>query len=315
METTMYDDNMRSVKKMKTSMTLDLNTPTSKPADKLTDILGSPDLGLLMLASPDLERFIYQQNGLVLTTPTPTSQILYPRTVTEEQEAYARGFVDALGELHKSYGGIPTTLVVPPVTVSSGPAAAVVSCTTVARQPVVLSQPITTTTMLPGSVLANPTSTFAQLLPIGVVSAAGMPMSRPTPTRATVNQSLQPQVFQVKSDSQVFQVKSETIAPQTVPSMKAPTSLPPITPINMDDQEMAKLERKRARNRVAATRCRNRKLERISRLQERVKELQDQNVNLARTASTLRDQVCRLKQNIIEHKQRGCQVMLTHNLL
>lgn len=160
--------------------------------------------------------------------------------------------------------------------------------------------------MLPGSVLANPTTTIAQLLPVGVVSAAAaMQASRPA-SRQTVHQTLHPQVFQVKS---------ETIAPQTVPSMKAPTSLPPITPINMDDQEMAKLERKRARNRVAATRCRNRKLERISRLQERVKELQDQNVNLARTASTLRDQVCRLKQNIIEHKQRGCQVMLTHNLL
>jgi len=286
---------------MKTSMTLDLNTPTGTKPEKLTDILGSPDLGLLMLASPDLERFIYQQNGLVLTTPTPTSQILYPRTVTEEQEAYARGFVDALGELHKSYG-MPT-LVVPPVTASSGQASAV--SVTFTKPPAVVSQPITTTTMLPGSVLANPTSTIAQLLPIGVMSAASMPVSRPASTR-TANPTVQ---------SQVFQVKSETIAPQTVPSMRAPSSLPPITPINMDDQEMAKLERKRARNRVAATRCRNRKLERISRLQERVKELQDQNVNLARTASTLRDQVCRLKQNIIEHKQRGCQVMLTHNLL
>ena len=288
---------------MKTSMTLDLNTPTATKPEKLTDILGSPDLGLLMLASPDLERFIYQQNGLVLTTPTPTSQILYPRTVTEEQEAYARGFVDALGELHKSYG-MPT-LVVPPVTASSGPASGAVCVTTFAKPQAVVSQPITTTTMLPGSVLANPTSTIAQLLPLGVMSAAGMPMTRPASTRIA-NSTVQPQVFQVKS---------ETIAPQTVPSMKAPSSLPPITPINMDDQEMAKLERKRARNRVAATRCRNRKLERISRLQERVKELQDQNVNLARTASTLRDQVCRLKQNIIEHKQRGCQVMLTHNLL
>lgn len=293
----MYDDNMRSVKKMKTSMTLDLNTPTTSKPEKLTDILGSPDLGLLMLASPDLERFFYQQNGLVLTTPTPTSQILYPRTVTEEQEAYARGFVDALGELHKSYG-MPA-LVVPPVTVSGTPATA----STVAKPPAVASQPITTTTMLPGSVLSNATSTIAQLLPVGVLSAAG---SRPASVQTAIPSTLQPQVFQVKS---------EAIAPQTVPSMKAPASLPPITPINMDDQEMAKLERKRARNRVAATRCRNRKLERIARLQDRVKELQDQNVNLARTASTLRDQVCRLKQNIIDHKQRGCQVMLTHNLL
>lgn len=300
METTLYDDNMRSVKKMKTSMTLDLNSAPTTKQDKLNDILGSPDLGLLMLASPDLERFIIQQNGLVLTTPTPTSQILYPKTVTEEQEAYARGFVDALGELHKSYG-FPS-VVVPSV---SG-AAPVSSLATAAKPSTVLPQPITTTTMLPGSVITFPTASIGQVLPLNVSSVPSS--SSKLPTVRMVNPAQQHQ-------GQVFQVKSET-SPQTVPTIKPVVPpMPQISPINMDDQETAKLERKRARNRIAATRCRNRKLERIARLQDRVKELQDQNVNLARTASTLRDQVGQLKQKIIEHTQRGCQVMLTHNLL
>lgn len=302
METTLYDDNLRSVKKMKTSMTLDLNSAPTTKQDKLNDILGSPDLGLLMLASPDLERFIIQQNGLVLTTPTPTSQILYPKTVTEEQEAYARGFVDALGELHKSYG-FPS-LVVPSASGANG----VGAHATVAKPSNVLPQSITTTTMLPGSVITFPTATLGQMLPLNVATAPSS--SKLPPTVRMVNPAQQQQ-----HQGQVFQVKSET-SPQTVPTIKPVVqTMPQILPINMDDQETAKLERKRARNRVAATRCRNRKLERIARLQDRVKELQDQNVNLARTASTLRDQVGQLKQKIIEHTQRGCQVMLTHNLL
>lgn len=62
-------------------------------------ILSSPDLGLLKLASPELERLIIQSNGMVTTTPT-SPQFLYPKTVTDEQE-FAEGFVKALEDLHK----------------------------------------------------------------------------------------------------------------------------------------------------------------------------------------------------------------------
>lgn len=272
METTLYDDNLRSVKMMKTTMTLDLNASSSSKPTKFNDVLGSPDLGLLMLASPDLERFIIQQNGLVFTTPTPTSQILYPKTVSEEQEAYARGFVDALGKLHETGG---------PQSAAKDPAA----------HDAIL--PTLTTTMLPGSVLALPAASVGQLLPVSVITS--MPAASVLSARTQANHG---------------PVKSES-SPQTVPS----AAHPQVSPINMDDQELVKLERKRERNRVAATRCRNKKLERIARLQERVNELQNQNVNLARTASTLRDQVSQLKQKIIGHAQRGCQVLLNHNLL
>ena len=45
---------------------------------------------------------------MVTTTPTPT-QFLCPKYVTEEQDAYARGFVDALAELYKKEAGLPAT--------------------------------------------------------------------------------------------------------------------------------------------------------------------------------------------------------------
>jgi transcription factor AP-1 len=119
----------------------------------------------------------------------------------------------------------------------------------------------------------------------------------------------QPQ-SQTGAPPRLLQLKQEE--PQTVPCLG---STPPISPINMESQEVIKLERKRARNRVAARKCRTRKLERISRLEDRVNELKSQNSDLTGTANNLRDQVCRLKQQIMEHVNSGCQVMLSQNLL
>lgn len=267
---------------MKMGMSLDLaaseqQKKVSKQA-RINEMLATPELGMFMLTSPDLERFIIQQNGLVLTTPTPTTQILFPKTVTEEQEAYARGFVDALGELHKNYGA--------PLVGASGASTGVPQSGGV-NSPRTFTT-LTTTTQLPGSILAQSYAPATSRAP------QGKPQNAPRMV--------------------MFQPKVE--GAQTVPTFhNAPLPQSAITPINLDDQESAKLDRKRARNRLAATRCRNRKLERISRLEERVKELKGQNTSLADTAAALRDQVCRLKQNIIEHTQSGCQVMLSHNLL
>ena len=49
----------------------------------------------------------------------------------------------------------------------------------------------------------------------------------------------------------------------------------------MESQEKIKLERKRLRNRQAAAKCRKRKLERISLLDDRVAQLKTENTDLA----------------------------------
>lgn len=97
----------QQVNRLKRTMTLDLNNASSSRApafkrSKLAQqpVLSSPDLHMLKLGSPELERLIIQQQAGGLATPTPS--MLFPRSVTEEQEMYARGFVDALNELHHS---------------------------------------------------------------------------------------------------------------------------------------------------------------------------------------------------------------------
>merc|ERR1711879_278761 len=86
------------------------------------------------------------------------------------------------------------------------------------------------------------------------------------------------------------------------------TGASPLSPINMEVQESAKLERKRARNREAAARCRKRKLERISNLDERVNELKEENTDPASVVKRLRASVCQLKQEVMDHVANGCQI-------
>ncbi len=79
-------------------------------------------------------------------------------------------------------------------------------------------------------------------------------------------------------------------------------------PIDMDDQERIKLERKRYRNRIAASKCRQRKLERISKLQERVDRYKNKNKELNRLACVVANICNRLSGHIRSHRERGCDI-------
>lgn len=272
MEQTFYEDanaygtmsRESNVGQLKRNLTLDLNGcqrqgPQAKrprldmvsngralptALNNITPILGSPDLNMLKLGSPELEKLIMaQQDSLVTSLPTPTTQILFPKTVTEAQELYARGFVDALNELHHS-----------------------------------------DSSQEPGSTHG---ATYTTLEPPGSVQNST--------DSSTMSQSL-------------MQVKDE---PQTVPSV---SSSPPMSPIDMENQEKIKLERKRQRNRVAASKCRRRKLERISRLEDKVKVLKGENNELSAVVVRLKEHVCRLKEQVMDHVHSGCAIMISdHN--
>merc|ERR1712050_412810 len=81
-----------------------------------------------------------------------------------------------------------------------------------------------------------------------------------------------------------------------------------VAPINMESQEVIKLERKRLRNRLAASKCRKRKLEKISNLDEKVSDLKEENGELMAIVKRLKDSICNLKQEVMEHVQHGCQI-------
>ncbi|XP_061593828.1 transcription factor AP-1 [Cololabis saira] len=291
METTFYDDSVNAFsqhdtpgygysnpKALKHSMTLNLSDPAGsmKPhlQRKAGEMLSSPDVGLLKLASPELERLIIQSsNGLITTTPTPT-QFLCPKNVTDEQEGFAEGFVRALAELHHQH--MPGTAA-PPAAQAGGASDSPV------YEDLNTFNPAISTVSAPSYTPSAPAMSFPAAAPQLPVYGQQLP--------------------------RLSALKEE---PQTVPEM--PGETPPLSPIDMESQERIKAERKRMRNRIAASKCRKRKLERISRLEDKVKNLKSQNSELASTANMLREQVAQLKQKVMNHVNSGCQLMLTQQL-
>lgn len=318
-----------AVNSLKSNMSLDFTSQKTKQR-KMAELLSSPDIGLLKLASPELERMIIQQ-GTMTTTPTPTTSILFPRSVTEEQEAYARGFVDALAELHKKEPGEEDG---PVVELPPAPSATYTTLTTVSTShnsaaslaagsalPAMdsISRMAPMSTVAPSS-QGLPLMSYTTMAPLPSAAHTGPATSNALPLAPLPQRELhvynQPQrnmspAMQYSppppTHPEVRLIKEE---PQRVPSLS-----PQLTPIDMDNQECIKLERKRARNRVAARKCRTRKLERISRLEDRVSDLKGQNGTLVKSANDLREQVFALKQQILEHVSSGCKVMLSANLL
>ncbi|KAG5899775.1 hypothetical protein JTB14_006110 [Gonioctena quinquepunctata] len=102
----------------------------------------------------------------------------------------------------------------------------------------------------------------------------------------------------IYNDSFIPQIKEE---PQTVPNL---SHSPPLSPVDMEYQERMKLERKRQRNRLAASKCRSRKLERISKLEDKVKLLKNENVELGSIVNQLKETVGLLKLEPF-HKRKG----------
>lgn len=103
----------------------------------------------------------------------------------------------------------------------------------------------------------------------------------------------------------LMQIKEE---PQVPAAPASPQSN--VNPIDMESQERIKLERKRQRNRVAASKCRKRKLERISKLEDRVKILKVENGELGSVLLNLKQHVFDLKQQVINHHNSGCTISI-----
>ncbi|XP_057698304.1 transcription factor AP-1 [Corythoichthys intestinalis] len=315
METTFYDDSLNGAgygysgsKALKHNMTLNLSDPAGslKPhlRARASDLLTSPDVGLLKLASPELERLIIQSsNGLITTTPTPT-QFLCPKNVTDEQEGFAEGFVRALAELHHQHmPGVSVPSAAPP----SVAGVAVYSGSMRSDSPVYEDlntfQPAISTVSSPSYTTSVPSYTSTALSYSSTAPSASFPIYA-QPSSSSSSSST--------SSSHLPLLATLKEEPQTVPEM--PGETPPLSPIDMESQERIKAERKRMRNRIAASKCRKRKLERISRLEDKVKSLKSQNSELASTANMLREQVAQLKQKVMNHVNSGCQLMLTQQL-
>ncbi|XP_066037680.1 transcription factor JunD-like [Chamaea fasciata] len=273
--------------------------------------LGSAaELPLLKLPpAADLEQLLIQGGaGLGAGSPGPTGPgagsggaaaagpFLYRQPVTQEQEGFADGFVKALADLHKQN----QLLAAPPPLSAPGPC-----CTARPGPPgapaAAATDPPVVYTNLSGFNPAGPLSPSGSAYP----SASGPP---PPPGLAFGAAGL---------GSGRLPPARSLEEPQTVPEVppsaggeggsSAPTP-PSLSPLDAESQERLKAERKRLRNRIAASKCRRRKLERIARLEEKVKALKGQNAELAATANLLRAQVTQLQGRVRSHLSSGCHI-------
>lgn len=342
------EDNLMMSMYDKKSLRLDLTSKVKKQDYNNSALLTSPDLKLLKLDSPELERIILATAGSA--TPTPkqyrrgkgTSEL----SVKEQQEQYVRGFEDALNKMRQQ-ATTANTAITQTVSIltsnNNNNIAKTVRDTGVGLNgesfpytntvaPTANNTPFPSTT----SINTSTCSTFGTIL----TQDLGLESLRNETNRTRTIQS----VDSLKSSVNVIQTEStnETdeitaaqllVEPVTATASTKPKNLghinvsehsqsvsPSITttgssplstvPIDLHKQEIVKFERKKHRNRVAASKCRKRKLERESTLQETVDSLKTKNTELCEMAATLRQQVCELKLRVMDHVKSGCEVLL-----
>ncbi|XP_054711855.1 transcription factor Jun-like [Uloborus diversus] len=292
METTFYEDSRyrgkEEIRGMKRPMTLDLSEgKSSKKPRGVTTLLTSPDLNMLKLGSPELEKLIMAQHGLMSAQPAP-SQCMYPKN--DDRDPYARDFPEALSSLlpHANASNSVNMYQQPQAIQSDINIAAVTNCNIMPPS----SLPCSTPSMV---------DSYGYQQPLSTINVNCNPMVSSTMSSncyAPVSNgyyNLEP----------IVSIKEE---PQTVPCMG---NSPPQSPIDLEDQERLKLERKRLRNRIAASKCRRRKLERIARLEDKVAHLKNENNELSNHVTRLREHVCQLKQQVMDHVRSGCEILMS----
>merc|ERR1719392_297343 len=266
------------------NLTLDLNSASAKK-NRVQNLLTSPDVQMLKLTSPELEKFLSQNP--TLATPTPSGYI-FPKSVTEEQMMYAKGFEEALEHLRQAE-------TVPEgsneATVAAANTLATLSAVHPAGPSIQISQD------------HQPTN-----LPLSLPNTIPVPkpLSRPN---SGASGSYDPELYQVPEGIKIKDEPDDQSLSGSE-SMLSPNNAG-MSPIDMESQEKIKLERKRLRNRLAASKCRKRKLERISQLDERVAQLKTENADLAAVVKKMKSSVAVLKQEVMEHVNSGCEIRMT----
>merc|ERR1712141_219780 len=265
------------------NLTLDLNSASPK----------KNKVQMLKLTSPELEKFLSQNPSLA--TPTPSSYG-FPKSVTEEQMDYAKGFEEALEKMHYQGNFGPNTDTVTAantlVTLSSGQSG---------QQD---QQSAQSALHLPLS-LPNTSLSLTSLTP-------NNPLSRPN---SGASGSYDSDTYQLPEGSVSVKIKDEpddrSIGDEDDDESVLSPAAAGVSPIDMETQEKIKLERKRLRNRQAAAKCRKRKLERISLLDDRVAQQKTENTDLAAVVKKMKSSVAALKQEVLDHVNSGCEIRMS----
>merc|ERR1711899_390306 len=295
------------------ALTLDLNAAagvgpsglgnfSKKSKLAASHILTSPDVQKLKLSSPELAEFLTRNP--TLATPTPSGgNYIFPKTVTEEQESYVKGFEVALKNLQQHPGQSGPVQGHPLDQKYIFPKSIITETPTVVKH-----EPQTRTTSIETIEKATAAHRASKLAP-AALEVSPRPESSASGSMDSAELRIKEEIEDEDLDDDFDQDDSYSDDEESVRSPpKKRGGARKITPINMESQEKIKLERKRQRNRLAASKCRKRKLERISQLELKVKDLKGENSELYNVVKKLKQSVANLKQEVIDHCNSGCQI-------
>merc|ERR1712088_204911 len=235
-------------RKRAAGLSLDLNSASAKRNKQMQK-----------LTSPELEKFLIQNP--TLATPTPSGYI-FPKSVTEEQAMYAKGFEEALEHLRQSE---------PPGSNDLAAANTLATLSTASVGPAGRNLEVHRT--LPESHRSLdvhkslPEAAQNPGIPLSVQASSH---SRPA---SGASGSYDSETYQVPDGVKIKDEPDDHLSlsgsDYGSEGMKSPPmNTTGMSPIDMETQEKIKLDRKRQRNRLAASKCRKRKLERISQLDD-----------------------------------------------
>merc|ERR1711863_49068 len=271
-------------RKRAAGLSLDLNSASAKRNKQVQSLLTSPDVQMLKLTSPELEKFLIQNP--TLATPTPSGYI-FPKSVTEEQAMYAKGFEEALEHLRQSEPPGSNDL-------AAANTLATLSTASVAGRSLEVHRSLPEPHRnldVHKSLLEAPQNPG---IPLSVQASSH---SRPA---SAASGSYDSETYQVPDGVKVKDEPDDHLSlsgsDYGSEGMKSPPmNTSGMSPIDMETQEKIKLDRKR-------------KLERISQLDDRVAGLKNENADLAAVVKKMKAGVALLKQEVIEHVNSGCDI-------
>lgn len=301
-EHSLYDDPRSRYEKpavtSETSMFLDLKE------EKRQALLTTPDVSEFTLSTPEVQKMLTSASTIttnsMIRTPTPSSlaMIRHSQPVAMDQEMYAASFLDRLDPIHAydvhGHSKAETSghqSIVSGYSTGSNPsleavAPTYVTATFVDRLPNFCTQ----TTSEPSSTYAVDSSTdyYASTnygIPYRHEAAAAMMPGTTSGYAVMATPSIYGSI-----DNHTDVLHEMTVVP------------------DMKTQEQMKVERKKARNRIAASKCRLRRLQRESELQSKVNVLKDHNKELNDEVNGLKEQISNLKKALVHHMKTGCKV-------
>ncbi|XP_063687462.1 transcription factor Jun-like [Bolinopsis microptera] len=263
--------------------------------------LSSPDLKKIAINTPELEKMAFNSlNNYSTSMPPPYSShhddapVQGPTLVEEDPDQVSRGFIAALRDIHNQHDFKSETFNIPATV--AGPAVSYAGENPYSKPQI----PECSQSWPNFSVPVSNYNSYTQLHQPQYISSQPSYMPEQLPQYDLPESKLD---SFIPDPSQIDKLNLTTAQ-----KLNIYTQIPIHEVADPELQERLKSERKKMRNRIAASKCRKRKLQKEAELEDKVKILKKKNGDLSTQLQGLREEVKGLKVKIMSHVHAGCNI-------